>query len=861
MQKLFILCFSVSILLISSCNTMDKSSDKMRLELNKNWKFRQVGTENWMPAQIPGSVHTDLMNNDKIEDPFYRLNEKDVQWVDKKDWEYKTTFWLDEEYMKKDRLEILFEGLDTYTDVYLNGEQILTSDNMFREWLVDVKDKLIQGENELTVYFHSPTRIGLEKYDALDYIIPVSDNDQSENGGLGEKQVSVHVRKAGYHFGWDWGPRLVTSGIWKPIILRAWDEAIIRDLFVRQKNVTNETALFDALLEIESQTNINAKLVFTIDGKNAFSENIELKNGLNKFQFPLEISNPELWWPNGLGDQKLYEIEIKLSHNNQLLSQKSVRTGIRTVEVIQETDSIGKSFYFKVNGHPVFMKGANYIPQDVFLNRVSPDRYKHIIESAKNTNMNMIRIWGGGIYEKDIFYDLCDENGILVWQDFMFACAMFPGDKDFLDNVRHEAIDNVKRLRNHPSIALWCGNNENLSAWFGWGWKQKVKREQGEEVANTIWKAYDDLFHHLLPEVVEEYDSDRLYWSSSPSAEMGKPENWVAGDVHYWGVWWGKEPFTNYRTKIPRFMSEYGFQSFPELSSVNKYATENDWDIFSEVMKSHQRSNIGNGTIETYMDRHYRKPKDFPMFLYVGHLLQAEGIKVAMEGHRKHMPYCMGSLFWQIDDCWPVASWSSIDYYGKWKAQQYFAKKAFSEILVSPETDGKETKVFVVSDRLEDSPAKMEMTVMDFEGNVVWEKVKDIIIKANSGEVHLAIQNNELFNGKPPGSLLLYVKLSIENGDIITDNTMYFTALKELNLPQPELKSVIQRIKSGYKISLSSNKLVKNIYLTTPGIDGFFSDNYFDILPGQTVELSFETKDQTSNFEKVLNLVSLVDSY
>ncbi len=840
---------------------MDKSSDKMGLELNKNWKFRQVGTENWMPAQVPGSVHTDLMNNDKIEDPFYRLNEKDVQWVDKKDWEYKTTFRLDEKYMKKDRLEILFEGLDTYTDVYLNGEQLLTSDNMFREWLVDVKDKLIQGENELTVYFHSPTRIGLEKYDALDYIIPVSDNDQSENGGLGEKQVSVHVRKAGYHFGWDWGPRLVTSGIWKPIILRAWDEAIIRDLFVRQKNVTNETALFDALLEIESQTNINAKLVFTIDGKNAFSENIELKNGLNKFQFPLEISNPELWWPNGLGDQKLYEIEIKLSHNNQLLSQKSVRTGIRTVEVIQETDSIGKSFYFKVNGHPVFMKGANYIPQDVFLNRVSPDRYKHIIESAKNTNMNMIRIWGGGIYEKDIFYDLCDENGILVWQDFMFACAMFPGDKDFLDNVRHEAIDNVKRLRNHPSIALWCGNNENLSAWFGWGWKQKVKREQGEEVANTIWKAYDDLFHHLLPEVVEEYDSDRLYWSSSPSAEMGKPENWVAGDVHYWGVWWGKEPFTNYRTKIPRFMSEYGFQSFPELSSVNKYATENDWDIFSEVMKSHQRSNIGNGTIETYMDRHYRKPKDFPMFLYVGHLLQAEGIKVAMEGHRKHMPYCMGSLFWQIDDCWPVASWSSIDYYGKWKAQQYFAKKAFSEILVSPETDGKEMKVFVVSDRLEDSPAKMEMTVMDFDGNVIWGKIKDINIKANSSEVHFAIQNNELFNGKPPGSLLLYVKLSEGNGDILTDNIMYFTALKELNLPQPELKSVIQRIKSGYKISLSSDKLVKNIYLTTPGIDGFFSDNYFDILPGQTVELSFETKDQTSNFEKVLNLVSLVDSY
>lgn len=861
MPRLFIFFFLLSTILLSSCSNADNTLDTMAIELNTNWEFRQVGTEDWMPAQVPGSVHTDLMNNGIIEDPYYRVNERDVQWVDKEDWEYKTIFSLGGEFVKKEKLEILFEGLDTHSDVFLNGEQILSSDNMFREWLVDVKDLIREGDNELLVYFHSPTRIGLEKYDALDYTIPVSDNDQSQNGGLGDKQVSIFLRKAGYHFGWDWGPRLVTSGIWKPIQLRAWDGATIRDLFVKQGTIDNNVAFLDAILEIESESEKTSIITLNIDGEESLEEVVDLRIGLNTIKIPLEITKPELWWTNGLGEQKLYNIEAKLSHDKKVLSEKSVRTGIRTIEVIQEPDSAGKSFYFKVNGHPVFMKGANYIPQDIFLNRVSPDRYMHIIESAKKTNMNMIRVWGGGIYEKDIFYKLCDENGILVWQDFMFACAMFPGDKDFLDNVRHEAIDNVKRLRNHPSIALWCGNNENLVAWHGWGWKQSIKREQGEEVANIIWKAYDDLFHHLLPDVVEKYDNDRLYWSSSPSAGMGEPENWVAGDVHYWGVWWGKEPFKNYRTLIPRFMSEYGFQSFPELSTVEKYATEDDWDIFSEVMKSHQRSSIGNGTITTYMERNYRKPKDFPMFLYVGHILQAEGIKVAMEGHRKHMPYCMGSLFWQIDDCWPVASWSSIDYYGKWKAQQYFAEKAFREILVSPETDDNKTKVFIVSDKLEDQSAKLKLVAMDFDGNKIWEDLKDVNIKANSSEIHYTIENSDLFKEKSPASLLLYTAVTGSSDKIISENVLYFKPVKDLDLPAPDLQWVMNKTEGGFNIVVSADKLAKNIYLTAPGVEGFFSDNFFDILPGQTVEVSFETKEQNESFEDVLQIVSLVDSY
>ncbi len=662
MQKLFIL-LALTIFFSPSCQKSVEPQKESVMQLNNNWEFRQVGNDNWMSATVPGCVHTDLMENEVIEDPFYRLNEHDVQWVDKEDWEYSTSFSVDEQLLNKETIQIIFEGLDTHADVYLNDNQILTANNMFRVWEVDCKDFLKAGDNNLRIYFHSPIKIGLEKYNNLDYTIPVSDNDLSQIGGVGDKKVSVHLRKAGYHFGWDWGPRLVTSGIWKPVYIKAYDAGTITDLFVRQADLNDDRAAMEAKFEIESLVEGQGNVEINVDEKKVTTEKVSLAKGKNEISVPFEITNPERWWPNGLGEPHLYSVTGNLIIDNKLVSENKTTIGLRTIEIIQEKDTAGSSFYFNVNGHPVFMKGANYIPQDVFLNRVSPDNYEHIIHSAVNANMNMLRVWGGGIYEKDIFYKLCDENGILVWQDFMFACAMFPGDEAFLENVRQEAIDNVKRLRNHPSIALWCGNNECLSAWYLWGWKEREEKQQGKEIADRIWQSYVDIFHKTLPEVVEEYDNDRMYWASSPSAGMGEPENWVDGDVHYWGVWWGKEPFKNYRTQIPRFMSEYGFQSFPELSTVNKYATKADWDIFSEVMKSHQRSSIGNGTIKTYMDRNYREPKDFPMFLYVGQLLQAEGTRVAMEGHRKNMPYCMGSLYWQTNDCWPVASWSTIDYY------------------------------------------------------------------------------------------------------------------------------------------------------------------------------------------------------
>jgi beta-mannosidase len=824
-------------------------------EISSGWTFRQADTQEWLPATVPGCVHTDLLNNGKIEDPFYRLNEHNLQWIDKVNWEYKTFFTIDETAAARDRIALDFKGLDTYADVFVNGNQVLSADNMFREWLVDVKPHVKVGSNELLILFRSPITEGIKKYDANGYVIPVSDNDQALNGEVPEgKLVSVYTRKAGYHFGWDWGPRLVSSGLWRPVYLTVWDEARIENLQLKQNQVSEQEAAMTAVFEIDASAANEAILSIEDSGVELAKVNVKLTEGISTYSVDFKIDHPKLWWTNGLGEPNLYIITGKLAIGKQV-TQKTERIGIRTLELVRDQDSTGTSFYFKLNGVPVFMKGANYIPNDVFPARVTDKMYQNVIQTAKTSNFNMLRVWGGGIYEYDRFYDLCDENGILVWQDFMFACAMFPGDEAFLNNVRQEATDNIKRLRNHPSIALWCGNNEILAAWFGWGWKQK-EEAKSQENADKIWKSYTDIFHHILPDAVAANDPSRSYWDSSPSSGMGVPADLVNGDEHYWGVWWGKEPFKNYATHLARFMSEYGFQSFPELKTVKQYATPTDYDIYSEVMKSHQRSSIGNGTIEYYMLQDYKKPKDFESFLYVNQVLQAEGIKFALEGHRRAAPYCMGSLFWQINDCWPVASWSSTDYYQRWKALQYFAKKGFEPVLVSPYTDKDSLKVDVINDKLTAIRAQLVVKALDFDGNEVWKDTRDVSVPANSSHTFFAAKTVEFMRTVQVLKQFLVVEL-VENNTILSQNTMYFRPIKTLLLPKPEVKYELLDVDGGFEITLSTDKLAKNLYLSLGDQEGFFSDNYFDLIPGQPVNVRLETKIARDKLMGVLEIQTL----
>ncbi|MQY80488.1 MAG: glycoside hydrolase family 2 protein [Bacteroidetes bacterium] len=861
MKKQILFLLAVTVIFSCSVKKKDQNSELISIEINSNWKFKQADKYEWLPATIPGTVHTDLLNNGKIEDPYYRLNEKDQQWIDKADWEYQTTFNVTSGIMAKNNIWLEFMGLDTYADIYLNGQKILTADNMFREWRVDCKEFLRKGENVLRVYLASPIKIGLEKLEANGYGLPAV-NDQSENGELGDKKVSVFTRKAGYHFGWDWGPRLVTSGIWRPVFLKAWNKTRIENLYIVRNEVSDMSAKMTAEFEISSDENQELRLAIAVEGKILVERIIEVTKGTSISKVDFKILNPKLWWSAGLGEQHLYNITGKVYDSENLLDESKTKIGIRTANLIQkpDTDGKGKSFYVELNGRPVFSKGANYIPNDVFLPRVAPDKYENIVKSAAEANMNMLRVWGGGIYENDIFYDLCDKYGIMIWQDFMFACSMYPGGEDFFENVKQEAIDNVKRLRNHPSIVLWCGNNEIETAWgeykenAGWGWKQRYNMKQRKE----IWTNYEKVFHKILPEVVEKYSYNTFYWHSSPSAGMGKLSHYMStsGDIHYWGVWHGQHPFSEFQKYIGRFLSEYGFQSFPEFKSVKKYTIESDWDIESEVMASHQRSGIGNLRIRSYMEDDYIIPEDFEQFLYVGQILQAVAIQEAIEAHRRAMPYCMGTLYWQINDCWPVASWSSMDYYGRWKALQFFARNSNKNLIVSSTTKGEKVTISVVSDESENIDGELRLKLIDFAGNELWSESLEIEVKQNTSDIYFEKEITGLIVENDASGIVLVSEFIVYDKSLDTD-LHYFVKPKDLKLTDPGLNIELKEETDKHVIEVSSQSLVKNLFLTIDEGNERFSDNYFDVLPGETKTVYYPKTENIPDFASKIRSIHL----
>ena len=859
METIKIFLFQFFILFVFSCSN---HSTEYTLEIDSKWEFQSEKGEPFMPASVPGTVHLDLLENGKIDDPFFRLNEHELQWIDKLDWNYRTTFNINDSQFNYDNIELDFLGLDTYADIFLNDHLIYSSDNMFVGKKIEVKQKIIRGENNLLIKFKSPIDVGIEKYDNLGYELPDNANDLSEIGEvIGNKKVGVFSRKAPYSFGWDWGPRLVTSGIWRSINVNFWSNFKINDLYFKQ-NIVGDKAFVEANVEVLSLIeNKNVVAEISVDDKKIFKDFVYLEKGTNKFTIPFTVEDIERWWPNGMGNQKLYDIRIKISNENySIASSKSI--GFRTIELITENDSIGNNFFFKVNGIPTFMKGVNYIPQDVFLPRVKDSDYQKLLSAAVDANMNMIRVWGGGVYEDDIFYELCDKYGLLVWQDFMFACAMYPGNDSFLRSVEEEAIYNVKRIRNHPSLALWCGNNEVLSAWENWGWKKGIIENQSQEIADTIFKAYDQIFHKILPKVIQEYDPATDYWSSSPSSSTGVTESLTSGDAHYWGVWWGKEPFSTYEEKIPRFMSEFGFQSFPEFSSVEKYTNESDYNIYSDVMKSHQRSSIGNSTIEEYMLRDYNVPDSFEHFLYVSQLLQAEGISLGMEAQRRNRDICMGSLYWQLNDCWPVASWSSIDYYGKWKALHYQTKKSFEESILSFHKNNNEIAIYFVTDKLHSEKYKYNFQLRDFSGKIYNSWKGEFHSNPNNSKIIHNIDlasisiDNEYFNDK---FIFAYVTL---NDIIISEKIKYLTPLKNLKLTQPKFQYEVDIVDNFYEIKLISKNLIKNLFIASM-LEYNFSDNYFDLIPNKekVIRINRDNFSSARSFEESLRFISLYDTY
>ena len=831
--------------------------------LHEGWKFRQARLTNWYPATVPGVVHTDLLQNKIIEDPFFRLNERGLQWIDKEDWVYETCFTLAADMMRKENMELVFEGLDTYADVYLNDECILKADNMFRCWSIPVRQYIREENNILKVYFHSPVKIDVPKWDALPYQYPAS-NDQSENGGLFNKKISIFARKAGYHYGWDWGPRLVTSGIWRPVYIRAWSDLRINDVFIEQKEVGAGRAVIAGHVELDADKDMNGVLVTITDeatGRVLGEWQADLKRGTNRVTVDFVLHKPKLWWSNGLGEPFLYRFRTDIIAGGELLDSKTERVGIRSLKVVHQPDKDGHTFYIELNGRPVFAKGANYIPSDNFLPRVTPENYKRTILDAAGVNMNMLRVWGGGIYENDVFYDLCDEYGIMIWQDFMFACSMYPAEGALLDNIHQEAVDNVKRLRNHACIALWCGNNECQDAWLGWGWKREIER-QNKEYADKIWAQYRQQYHVTLPGVVREYAPGTFYWPSSPFAFEGEMSGTTDGDRHYWSVWHGKAPISDYDSEKSRFFSEYGFQSFPEFDSVKRYAPyPEDWDIRSEVMMSHQRGgDHANGLIETYLLNEYKKPRDFRAFLYMNHVLQGDAIKTAIESHRRQMPYNMGTLFWQHNDCWPVASWASRDYYGRWKAQHYYTRKVYDDILISPVVEGDDLKVYAVSDRLENTSGRLQLQVCQFDGTVVHHWGKSVGISGNDSRVCFSAPLAKLLEGADRGTVYVRVDYTDKSGRVYHNNYC-LGKQKDMDYPKVDLQTEVRSIEGGYEVMVSADKFARAVCLSVADNESVYSDNYFDVQPKGSVQVQVRSRLSAEAFNGSLRLTCLNNEF
>jgi beta-mannosidase len=824
--------------------------------LDHGWQFRQImsvaeqGENGWLPATVPGDVHLDLLANKKITDPFFRDNEAKLQWIEQESWEYHLSFEVTPAMLARAHVDLVFDGLDGAAEVSVNGAKLLSADNSFRIWRVPAKSHLHSGKNLLSIVFPSPIKAAAA--------VAAGDPWQPKT----KVEAKTYIRKAAYEYGWDWGPRFVTSGIWKKVRLEAWDKLRIADFAIRQRDVSREVAHLDAEVEMEAASSGTAmvSVQYSGDGKpGVHASPVSVHAGRNVIDLPIEIQKPKLWYPAGYGEQPLYNFTAQVTMIGQGIDERKVKAGLRSIVLHRELDKWGRSFEFIVNGIPVFAKGADVIPFDSFPNRVTTANYRRILQSARDANMNMIRHWGGGYYESDEFYAICDELGIMIWEDFMFGNDWQPGTYAFKQNIEAEVEDQVRRLRNHPSIVLWCGNNETESA-FNWVPRPGLSAD----VKFQMWQDYLTEFSGILPRVVAQLNPETPYWPSSPSADYEPlSDNYKSGDTHDWSVWHGRVSFSEYEKHHWRFVTEYGFQSFPEMRTVESFTQPEDrTGLFTPVMLAHQKNNEGNSLIQDYTNKDYPAPKDFSSFLYVSQVVQAEGIKIGAEHWRRSRPETMGSIFWQLNDCWPVASWSSIDYYGRWKALQYYARRFYAPILVSPHVEDGSLKVYIVSDKVKAEPVTLRARLMDFDGKVLLEESHDVKVAPFASKIYLDWPLKKLTDAGAADTSRVFVVAELTAGGAqITRNIVYLAPTKGVHLKPAQLNVEAVSAKDGYRIHIASPVLARSVYLSFGNLDVQVSDNYFDLLPGETAEIKASSTASLDALKAQLKAISLTDAF
>ena len=845
-----------------------------RLAIDQAWTFRLLpghGLAEAHPealpsraANVPGTVHTDLLAHGVIPDPYLGAPEASLQWIGLADWEYRTSFDVPRATLNKARSDLVFEGLDTFAEVWLNGVKLFEADNAFRTWRVPVQGQLRSEGNILRIVLRSPiarmlpTVAAMQHKIAGNYPSPYGDEPQ-------DAMTGNFVRKPDYHYGWDWGPRYVTAGITKPVLLQSWDAVRIDDLQLRQDRVDAARADLAAIASLDAVQggSVELRLWQTApDGKRALaaSRRVDLRTGGNRVELAVRIDYPQRWYPNGYGAQPLYRYELEVRDGRALLATHGARTGLRSVELRRDADAMGSSFYFVVNGIPVFAKGANTIPFDMFQPRVSKAQLRRVLELAKNANMNMLRSWGGGYYEGEDYYDLADELGLMVWQDFMFGGGMQPAyDEAFRASVVMEARDQVRRLRNRPSVVLWCGNNEQEIAWKYWGHRKTLEKAD-PAFANRVWKGYVQLFGVDLRQVVAEEAGGIGYWSSSPGNDLQEIANTpAAGDMHYWEVWGNPaHPVTHYLDITPRFMSEYGLQAWPVQRTIDAFARRDEQGVATPVIEAHQKFMAGKGNerLLKYVRDEFGEPRDFAAFTWLSQVMQAEGIELAALHHRRSRPTTMGSLYWQLNDVWPGASWSGIDWFGRPKALQFHARRFFAPVTVAALRDARgATGVSLLNDRAHAVRGELRMRVMTLDGKTLRDERRPVEIAPLTATRVNDYLDADLLQGADPASTVAVFDLQAE-GEPAARGTVYFAPAKEITWREAGLRAELH----GDILELSSTTLARAVWVDFGALDAELSDNALTLLPGERVQLRVSSAANADALRAALNIRSLADA-
>lgn len=843
-----------------------------KLLLNGVWSMKQCDDSTLYPAKIPGSVLSSLLEAKAIGNPYERMNEYQTRDIFYKDYSFERDFEISPELLDSEFLELVCEGLDTLAAIFINDRHAADTDNMHRIWRIPVKEYLQSGTNHIQIIFRSTLRY-IENYSYA----PGKEIHYTACGAMYGNHL---IRKAHSMFGWDWGPQLPDAGIWRDIYLEGFNGRRMDDILIHQVHEADSTVTIQTTVsmtplpsaDVSEHSSMHFRLTDLETGETIGTETLQVPD-TPVCKSSIHIAAPKLWYPNGYGTQPLYELTVTcLDKDGRLLEEQHKTIGLRTLTVSREADQWGREFAFMVNGIKIFTMGGNYIPEDCIYSRITPDRLEYLLTCLKRANFNCVRVWGGGYYPSDTFYDLCDRLGLIVWQDLMYACNVYDVTDAFAENCRLETIDNLKRLRHHASLGLICGNNEIESAWHHWG----------DFLAETPYLRADyiKLFEYILPKAAQLTAPDTFYWHSSPSSGgcFDNPDDENNGDTHYWDVWHGQKPFTDYRNYYFRFCSEFGFQSFPCLRTVEAFTDPCERNIFSRTMESHQKNNAANGKILYYLSENFRYPSTFDHLLYVSQILQGMAMKYGVDHWRRHRGRCMGTLYWQINDNWPAPSWSSIDYFGRWKALHYMACRFYAPVVPSLVLEHDSVILYAANETAQCLEYTAHIRIKDMQCHVLYEVSETVTVPAFSSvkvltadltqfPAYADMRRSSSKAGSYDEQIFIEGALADKTGICLKD-VETLLPYKYLNLPNPILRTQISETAGCYHISLSSNAFAAFVELAVADADVIFSDNYFHLTDSEPVEILLCKKDILSgsiadadDLTDRLLIRSLTDSY